>query len=120
MVKRACFQHNCEVWRMCVWRIVVEGHNGKHWKVGNFLVVVFPFTCGRIGRGHDIRFFLDSGLCRAFPFLLCGGMAGEWIWTEAETHAHSLRYAYALFRSLKKSEASVAVRPVMEGSFLSG
>ena len=72
-----------------------------------------------MGRGHDIHLFLDSGLCRAFPSLLCGGRAGEWI-GKAETHARSLRYACALFRSLKKSEASVAVRPVMAGSFLSG
>ncbi len=35
-------------------------------------------------------------------------------------YARSLRYSYMLLRSLKKSDASAAVRPVMVTSFLSG
>ncbi len=35
-------------------------------------------------------------------------------------YARSLRYSCALLRSLKKSDASAAVRPVMVTSFLSG
>ncbi len=51
---------------MCVWCFVVEGHNGKNGKVGDFLVFAFPISCGRMGLGHDIHLFLDIGLCRAF------------------------------------------------------
>ena len=34
--------------------------------------------------------------------------------TGAKAYVHSLRYACTLFKSLKKSEASVAVRPLCE------
>jgi hypothetical protein len=51
----------------------------------------------------------------------CVGKGGrENLDRSKKTPTHSLRYACALFRSLKKSEASVAVRPVMAGPFLSG
>ena len=95
----------------------ITGKTGK-WEI--FFVFVFPFSCGRIGRGHDFCFFLDSGLCRAFPSILCGEGRESEFGQKQKTHTRSLRYACALFRSLKKSEASVAVRPVMAGSFLSG
>ncbi len=49
-----------------------KGKTGK-WEIFLFCVSI---SWGRIGRGHDICFFLDSGLCRAFPSLL--GKGGRW------------------------------------------
>jgi len=48
----------------CCWCTMGQGHNRKS---GRFLVLCFHFLVERIGRGHDFCFFLDSGLCRAFP-----------------------------------------------------
>ena len=52
----------------------ITGKTGK-WEI--FFVFVFPFSCGRIGHGHDVCFFLDSGLCRAYPSLFVCGKGGR-------------------------------------------
>jgi hypothetical protein len=46
-----------------------QGHNEK---VGEISCLRFHFLVKRIKQSHDVCFFLDSGLCRAFLSFLCG------------------------------------------------
>ena len=62
-----------------------------------------------------------SGL--SFPSCAEKGRESEFVLapggTRAKAYARFLRYSCTLFKSLKKSEASVTGRPVTAGSFLS-
>jgi len=43
-----------------------QGHN---WKLGEISFLCFHFLAKRIRQSHDFCLFLESGLCRGFPFL---------------------------------------------------
>ena len=102
-----------------------QGHNGES---GRILVLCFHFLAKRIGQSHDFCFFLDSGLCWAFPSLLCGeGREREFGQEQKNSHAFlevCLRIIQELeeVRGFSCSEASygraVLVRVVFASSCL--